>query len=847
LDQQPPTPDRPDEVKPAAAEAQAADAAEAPPLTPVEWLKANGPYLVGLAALAAWIVVKFDWVGLWWAFQVALGVGFIIFVHELGHFVAAKWCDVHVTTFSIGFGPALPGCSFRRGETLYKVALLPLGGYVNMVGEGPEADEDENYPRSFKNKPVWQRMVIISAGVVMNVLLGCVCFILVYRFPGAPRLPAAVERIEPASPAWRAGVRSGDVIARFDNKAQPSFEDVKAEVATSAAGEEINFTFEHRPEVGGDRNLHVTLAPRKDKGDPAPVIGFRPPPRLELARIRAGSRPVPPVQMGSAADAARALPLEAGDVVLKATDPDRPGAETDLPEADRWGDLARRMRQLTGRPLVLSVRRHGAAPGAPAERVDVPAGGFESEDLIVGTTDPDGPGPYDPFRVAALPPTPGEGSDAPPDYFTYHRRMKKLAAEPVVLQVRRKGAADPVNLFVPPEYHRTLGARMKMGEVAAVRAGSPAAEAGVQEGDILTGVKLIGGGREVSFTDAEAQATPRDRPLDPDRLPFDLAQEAAHMSAPAREGAPKPQAPRVELTVLRRTAETLAKPTTLPAVAWDAGWDGAEETPLSTRAPLSVPQLGLAYRVQSTVTAVADGSPAARAGLEKNDVVEQIRFRFRTEKGSEWADPWVNMQSESPRSPKGVYEQWAWAFTEFQKPACDAVELRTSRSGEQALEVVSEADPTWPASERGLLLLPDVRRLKADNLLTALGYGVEKTGSFIRHIYRSLRGVGSGRISAKENVGGPVEIVSGAFAAAQDPFELLLYLGIISVNLAVVNFLPIPVLDGGHMVFLIYEALRGRPPSEAVRAAATYVGLAMIASLMVFVLYIDINRRWLHF
>src|SRR5690606_36754357 len=99
------------------------------------------------------------------------------------------------------------------------------------------------------------------------------------------------------------------------------------------------------------------------------------------------------------------------------------------------------------------------------------------------------------------------------------------------------------------------------------------------------------------------------------------------------------------------------------------------------------------------------------------------------------------------------------------------------------------------------------------------------------------------RISVK-TLGGPIEIATRSFAMARDPWILTLWLGLISVNLAVVNFLPIPILDGGHMVFLIYEKLRGKPPSEPVRAVATYIGLVIIASLMIFLFYQDIGRLW---
>src|SRR5262249_41223536 len=106
--------------------------ASAPPLTFTGWLTSAGPYLLIFLALGIWLYRSYGWDGVVRAFLVMLGLGFVIFIHELGHFLAAKWCDVHVQTFSIGFGPALPGCSFQRGETTYKLAVLPLGGYVAM-------------------------------------------------------------------------------------------------------------------------------------------------------------------------------------------------------------------------------------------------------------------------------------------------------------------------------------------------------------------------------------------------------------------------------------------------------------------------------------------------------------------------------------------------------------------------------------------------------------------------------------------------------------------------------------------------------------------------------------------
>ena len=101
-------------------------------------------------------------------------LGIMVLLHEWGHFIAAKLCGVRVDVFSIGFGPALPGCSFQWGETTYKLALIPLGGYVQMVGQvdGDESTDEGSIddPRSYRNKTVGQRMAIISAGVKPSAL-----------------------------------------------------------------------------------------------------------------------------------------------------------------------------------------------------------------------------------------------------------------------------------------------------------------------------------------------------------------------------------------------------------------------------------------------------------------------------------------------------------------------------------------------------------------------------------------------------------------------------------------------------------------------------------------------------
>ena len=166
-----------------------------------------------------------------------------------------------------------------------------------------------------------------------------------------------------------------------------------------------------------------------------------------------------------------------------------------------------------------------------------------------------------------------------------------------------------------------------------------------------------------------------------------------------------------------------------------------------------------------------------------------------------------------------------------------------SQGAEEArtVEIVPENDSDWYLPMRGFATKGLSKTRQAENIGEAVTLGFRRTRDSIIEMWLTIRGLFSGRISHKA-LGGPIRIAETAyFFIKQGVPDLILFLGILSVSLAVLNFLPIPVLDGGHFVFLCWEGIRGKPPSEKVVVAATYVGLALVLSLMAFVMYNDIS------
>lgn len=155
------------------------------------------------------------------AFVIVLGV--LIFFHELGHFLLAKLFGVGVEKFSLGFGPRIFGRTI--GRTDYRISAIPLGGYVKMVGEEPDAEIDpEDLPYSFTHKNVWQRILIVAAGPAFNMILAVLIFFLIFMASGRYVLEPVVGSVQEGMPAAAAGLQKGDRIVAVNGREVQSWD-----------------------------------------------------------------------------------------------------------------------------------------------------------------------------------------------------------------------------------------------------------------------------------------------------------------------------------------------------------------------------------------------------------------------------------------------------------------------------------------------------------------------------------------------------------------------------------------------------------------------------------------------
>ncbi|MFN9604201.1 MAG: site-2 protease family protein [Planctomycetota bacterium] len=680
---------------------------------------------------------------------VVLGLGFVIFVHELGHFLAAKAFGVKCEKFYVGFdvpisiGPLrLPSklAHFQWGETEYGIGIIPLGGYVKMLGQDddprrlkeeaeriraadPNAAPGEPVrlrldPRSYPAKPVLARMIIISAGVVMNLIFGVLMAALAFRI-GVPYEPALIHAVLPGDPAWKAGIQAGDRIVRIG--------------ATN--DEQLSFS---------DMSQKVLLAGIRDPKQP-----------VSLTYERDGARSDLEI-MGTTA---HSLP----DAKIKAL---------------RLGIVGARITKLSEKN---AFDRYMRSSG-------LDLGAFQPGDVILGVNGKSLP--IDPV------------SDVPLGY-RFDSLVHPKLNETVTLQVRR--TIDKRDQQVDVEHQplplRNFGIRFEVQGVAAIATGSPAERAGIQLGD--KPIRFNGEPIEDSMT-----------------LPLIVAGLAGQS---------------VTLDLQRGESEIVK-------LAWTVPQEFQLVHSISMPSPsgIELPGSGLTYKVTDRVQSVAPNSQAAKKGILAGDVIKQFQFLFRTDAQKDYHREVLTSKAFLEKTPVDASYSPQYFFELSQLlPIGLPIAVDLERGGKvESVEIAIEQHDQlhWP--ERGLAFLPLRKTYLADGLMPALSLGCAEVWRRLGDVFDFLSLLFQGK--AFNAIGGPGSIaVQATDAASRGISPLLMFLTLLSANLAIVNFLPIPALDGGHMVFLTTEAILGRPVDEELQMKLTLGGVVGLLCLMAWAIFND--------
>jgi regulator of sigma E protease len=664
--------------------------------------------LIAVGLLAALDFSKLGATALSWLW-VAIGLGLVIFFHELGHFAVAKWCGVFVERFSIGFGPIL--WSFKKGDTEYALSAVPFGGYVKMLGQDDmdpsqlSSEEIAEDPKSYSAKPVWQRMAIISAGVIMNIITGLIFFAIAFK-SGVQTRPARLGPIVVGKPAWKAGLQTGDLVTRINGRECSDFGDIMRGVALTSGDVEIEGIYRD------GRTFKKTLTP--DKSDTRRMIGVAPGWDLRLTSLGAENGPC-------------------------------------------------------------------TVAGTPA----ADAGGFLAKDRIVEV-----------------------GGEPVKTFAELQNVLTDRRGEELEFIVER-GADDKkerVAIKVAPNRFRRLGLSMDIEKISAIETDSPADRVQLKPGDKIAKVD----GKEVG------------KEIDPVELP-DYFQ--------SRHG----QSVAIEYT---REVDGTKKTLSADLIPVNrTGWTDRFELKGS---PLSVPSIGVAYHITSRVLEVQPGSPADGKIAADESITAIELFLPPNVKDDGFGAAFGSLKFEATEKQPYI---WAQAFWLMQMAPTRHMRLTVASNDKtRVVELEPARDPNSSLyfPDRGFVFDDESMIQKAATVGAAFEMAADHARSTGIEIYLTLRSLVRRDLSFKE-LHGPIGIAKVAHQfASQGLSPLLLFLGFLSVNLAVLNFLPIPVLDGGHMVFLCWEAVTRKRPSERVLIGATYCGMAFVLGLMVLVIYLDL-------
>lgn len=201
-------------------------------------------------------------------FAFILIISFIVFIHEYGHYIVARFNNVKIEEFSIGFGKKLFGFYDKR-STMWKFCLIPFGGYVKMYGDRNAAsmqDQDlilqmtkEQKAQSFIYKSVWQRMAIVAAGPIANFILGIILFTIIFRITGITQSSTIIREVKPDSPAFHAGILANDEVLSIDDKMVENFDDI-INIISLNVGDPLKFNVRRESKL-----FDIVVIPKKVK------------------------------------------------------------------------------------------------------------------------------------------------------------------------------------------------------------------------------------------------------------------------------------------------------------------------------------------------------------------------------------------------------------------------------------------------------------------------------------------------------------------------------------------------------------------------------------------------------
>jgi regulator of sigma E protease len=718
--------------------------------------------------------------------MVAVMLGFVIFVHELGHFLVAKACGVKCEKFYIGFNffpiplgfVTIPATLFKVqwGETEYGIGSFPLGGYVKMLGQDDNPgnaeeesdrtkirDEQGNVrldPRSYPAKSVPQRMAIISAGVIMNIIFGVIFAAIAYKV-GVEIQPAVIGATSPGDPAWKANLQVDDRILQVGKSGVPNehmryMKDMMLNLALYGSfDKDLDVLVRH---TDGETQW-VTMRPsdrQRDAEMPRPTLGIAPADSLEFGQIPADVTPL--------------LPRDLTNISY------RGGEET--AHIAEFADLQEAM----------------AARGSLGLKLTSKIG---DKDKLVA--------------IDGQPVT---------SYADVQRLLASRANRAVELTIERapkKGeqtaeqtsSTEPqYTLTLSPLPARDYGVQMEPSPITAVQKGSPAEKAGILPGDVL----ISFAGQPIGDPLAFPQQT--------------LAKIGQTVEVELERGEKKEQ---VQVSV------TLREP---PQMAWSGIMSSA----------IAVETMGLAYDVTSKVAHVQSGG-LAEGKLRAGDIITHVQFIAAGPAQQETESAIYRKTSEAEKVLELDGKRLGWPaviYMASSRRLSDTILKATVKRGDETLSIDLTSGPSAEIflEDRNLYLaLTGMSEIhQATGWGEAFSLGAREVKERMTEVFTVVTKLVTGRIAAT-NLGGPLAIIGQATSEADRGIsDLLMFFTFLSANLAVINFLPIPALDGGHMVFLAYEGIRRKPVDENLQMRLSAAGILSLLALMLFVTMLDLYR-----